>query len=280
MQNTKSRKISFFVIACLATFVLGLIVLYTQRSRFTTLCFLFLSLLTAPAFGIAACARSFKRQKLEYRILLGMLIFILATIVLFHGRFFLGASLPLIYTPPALDSENLGVYNKCITFLKNHEDYKNIAVLRRGMVIVNPDTYDVATYPAEFFPAHNVAEMKSLLQKLRRIFCQRFQRTGDMILFYRSPVPFTPLYPEEIFSLYPRGPGVLYSLSGENPNEVDNDVLNVAKPFVKIYGNWYMSRKLELAGPRGDIHGTTPEGWIDHSLYIDGINPNELHRFD
>jgi hypothetical protein len=80
--------------------------------------------------------------------------------------------------------------------------------------------------------------------------------------------------------LLPAAPGVAYSLHGENPNEIDSEVLNAAKPFNRIAYNWYMSRKLILAGSRSERQISIPKALIDHSLRMDGIDPNELQRFD
>jgi len=185
----------------------------------------------------------------------------------------LGLALPHIYAPPALIPNNLMVYNECIKFLKNHDEHKNIG-LWRGLLCIDDDMYSPSMYlqikgTKESFSENDIYEIKELIKQLFSIRCIGLQRHDEMVLFYKNAN-----------YILPSRHGVLYSLNGESPNEADIKNLDDAKPFIKIIGNWYISRKLCLRGPRVDVQASIPKALIDHSLRIDGIDPNDLTRFD
>jgi len=172
-----------------------------------------------------------------------------------------------IYTPPAITFENIPVYRECIKFAKNHNEDKTL-VLGVGDRVVVDGVYYMLSKGNSFernrakkaFSEQDILVMESLCHRLSHVKCVQFQRDDDMLVFYKAANVFPAT-----------GAGVVYSLSGENPNEIDSEVLNANKPFVKIGGDWYMSKHLMLAGPRGDIHVSIPESWIDHSLNTEGI---------
>jgi hypothetical protein len=126
----------------------------------------------------------------------------------------------------------------------------------------------------EAFSKDEKMKMEELSRQLGRIKCHKFQREDDMVLFYRMAWYSPPLLDNRSF--LPVAPGVLYSLSGKNPNEISSEVLNVSKPFIHITGNWYISRRLNLKGMRLDTLYSVPKSLIDRSLQIDGVEPNDL----
>ena len=221
-------------------------------------------------------------------VFLSIFLAILATI-------YLQFALPFIYTPPALTPEKLSVFNKCIEFVKNHNNFKNLSLARWRWVSISGDGFYLLRSSStleldktkEFFSESEISEMEILAKQLHSINCQKFRRDNDIVLFYRTltPIPPAPKTPYGLFSYLPRvayailrilplGPGVAYSLNGKNPNEIGNDELNAAKPFIHISGNWYMSRKLVLRGVRSDVQFSIPKSLIDHSLRIGGLNLN------
>lgn len=272
-QNKK--KVKYFAIAAITSFILGgIIPTLGEQPRHPLLIigFLFLSLVLAPLLGIIACVVYLRARKFTGCLFLILLILFLTVALIVHGRIFLVQSLPYIYTPPALTPKNLPVYNECIKFVRKNDDYKNLRLLRRGWVCLNDNFYGTTDISLkEIFPEDEITEIKTLVRKLRSVKCDQFQRHDDMLLFYKAANAFLPVYPEEVFSLFPVSPGVLYSLTGENPNEVDSEVLNAAKPFTKIAGNWYISRHLLLVGLRSDGPVSIPESLIDHSLRTEGL---------
>ena len=104
--------------------------------------------------------------------------------------------------------------------------------------------------------------------------CVKVEKNSDIVLFYKV----NSIFQENPFLFY--GHGVAYSLNGEDPNKIESGTLKRHKPFIKISNNWYVSRRLLLGGPRADMLTSIPKALIDHSLKIDGIDPNELHKFD
>ena len=132
----------------------------------------------------------------------------------------------------------------------------------------------------EAFSEAERMKMEELGGGLSRIRCHKFQRDNDMVLFYRMKLPWLPcllLDPLDSHSIRPIPPGVLYSLSGKNPNEISSDVLNSGKPFIQIAPNWYMSRYLSLRSMRLDKRHYVPKSLFDRSLRIDEIDPNDLY---
>jgi hypothetical protein len=225
-------------------------------------------------------------------VFLSIFLAVLATI-------YLQLALPIVYTPPAISPGNLSVFNKCIEFVKNHAHLKNLALSRWRWVSISGDSFYLLRSSSplektrEFFSESEITEMEILAKQLHSISCQRFRRDNDIVLFYRTltPIPPIPKTSDEqlsylpnaayaILSIPPSGPGVAYSLHGKNPNEIDSDVLNAAKPFIHISGNWYLSRRLMLRGLKSEMPYSIPKSLIDHSLRMDGLDPNELQRFD
>ncbi|MHC4337587.1 MAG: hypothetical protein ACYSTG_06515 [Planctomycetota bacterium] len=219
--------------------------------------FLILSFIVAPALGIIGTIISVRGRGLLVRVLAMLLIFILVIPLAVGGGVSLVWLLPRIYTPPALTHENIVVYNECIEFAKNHDEYKDL-VLRRGFLFDGDENISVES-------AFLKGEAEELQRKLFSVRCARFQRNNDMLLFYNIANSVSMLsrsWPRFL----PARPGVLYSLNGQNPSEIDSEVLNKAKPLVKIGGDWYMSRKLMMTGPRLSVQTSIPESLIDHSL--------------
>ncbi|MBW8042316.1 MAG: hypothetical protein FVQ85_20270 [Planctomycetes bacterium] len=219
-------------------------------------------------------------------VFLSILLLVIATI-------YLQLALPFIYTSPALTPENLYVFDKCIEFVQNHNRYKNLTLSRWRWVSISGDRFYLLRSSSpldktrEFFSESEIAEMEVLAKQLHSISCQKFRRDNDIVLFYKTltPIPPVPKTPDEqlsylphsayaILRILPSGPGVAYSLHGKNPNEIKSDVLNPAKPFIYIGGNWYLSRHLMLRGIRSGTPYFIPKSFIDHSLRIEGLNLN------
>jgi len=224
--------------------------------------------------GILANVISFRTKDTSGRVLAIFLIILLSlplALILFS---MLDSYLPHIYTPPAITCDNLHIYNECVEFVKDHDEYKGLMVNRWTHIFfadpcqVKHNFYNLGQ-ARKFFSKDELATVEHLSKQLRKIKCHKFQRDNNMVLFYRRTDYFLPV-----------APGVAYSLYGENPNEIDSEVLNVAKPFNKVAYNWYMSRNLALRGSRSENPFSIPKALIDHSLRMDGIERNELQRFD
>jgi len=231
-------------------------------------------------------------QMNKLKVYIIIIITIILTIpVLIIGTALIWFKLPYIYTPQALDSENYVVYKECVDLLKNCNRYKDIMWFRERIYDKNMFAYSGRVFTGDLcqtfadptikvesklellskinakgqtdsFQGDLEGRINKLSKKITAIRCARFYRHNDMILFYKTTSSL----------MYPTGPGVLYSLEGRNPNNVDSIILNSYKPFIKIDNNWYMSRHLMLQGPRFIMnHTSIPKSLFDHSLKTKGV---------
>jgi hypothetical protein len=230
--------------------------------------------ITFPVLGIISNIISFCRKPSTGRLWSIAVILFLILFLMMYVPPALDATLPYIYTPPALTRANITIYNKCIKFLKEHEQHKTFQLA-------------VSHFDKEGFSKDDIRELEHLSNQLYDIRCYKFVRDSNMVLFYKvdnTPTttshwlvllltPMTPiacLWEGSFFFFLPVSPGVLYSLDGENPNGIDSKVLNVNKPFIKISGNWYMSRNL-VGLTRETMDISIPKSLIDHSLRTEGL---------
>jgi hypothetical protein len=285
----KSKKgAKWFIVATAGSCIFGCILFNLNAhlhfwQPILSFAFIFFSLVLAPLLGIVACIISLKIKTTSdlgcvFSILL---VPVLSVLLLVAGRLFIINLLPYIYTPPALTSKNLAIYNECIKFAEDHSEYKDLKMLRRGWVWINGVLHG-ADYPylKGVLSDQEIHRLINLIRKLKGVKCEKFERHNDMFVFYKAATSNLLAYPEDILWLLPPGPGVVYSLNGDDPNEIESQFLNVAKPYIRITDNWYISRHLMLAGSRSDMPASVPKSLFDHSLGIDGIDPNELQKFD
>jgi hypothetical protein len=270
------------VVAAIISFILGSLLLCLNNfwhcpALFST--FLFFSFFVAPILGIIAAVHSFPRKNALLGSLRIGLIFVLSTVALITGRMLLVIVLPYIYTPPALTADNLQVYNRCIQFAKKHGDDKTLVLGRGARVLINGKLYMLSpgnvferNRARKVFSEDEITQMETLCRQLYAVRCAIFKRDNDILLFYRMANAILPIGPLDVGRILPIGPGVAYSLAGRNPNEIESGVPNTKKLFVKIIGNWYMSRRLILVGPRSAIAGSIPKSLIDHSLRTEGLD--------
>ena len=181
--------------------------------------------------------------------------------------------LSCIYAPPAINSENLIIFNDCVEFAKKYDEFENLEV-GYGLISIGgfhrpPEHFTPEEKEKINLSTDDIAEIHRLSDVLYSIKYTRFLRNNNIVLFHKR-----------INRILPTSPTVVYSLDGRNPDQIDSKALNVAKPFTKITGNWYTSRKLMFRGLRPSIPTSTPKALFDRSLCIDGIDPNELHKFD
>jgi hypothetical protein len=243
----------------------------------------FFTFVLTPGLGIIASLLSLRKKSMLGRLLAIASILILAIPIAICFPVVLEPTLPFIYTPPAITQESLKVYKACIKFVESHQDYGDLSLTGRWRPSVSfgGNSYSPRHHVRvkEAFSEAERMKMEELGGGLSRIRCHKFQRDNDMVLFYRMALyslPFIPFDPLDSRSFLPIAPGVLYSLNGKNPNEINSEVLNAGKPFVRVAGNWYMSRHLSLRGMRLDTRYYVPKSLIDRSLRIDGVDPNDL----
>lgn len=231
----------------------------------------------------------------------GLLRWFLIILLIFFSAIFVPyliyKTLPYIYTPPALTQENLVVYNECIEFAKVQDEHRNFMLTRRVKVLIGcgfqkdrgleklvaDDIFAGSERLRKLFSEDEIVEIEKLAKQLHSVDSVAFQIDNDMLLFYTFDNDILPSIsppPAQRISILSTRAGVLYSLNGRNPNEVDSEAINANKPFIKIQGNWYMSRNLILSGSRETGHVSIPKSLFDYSLRTEGINPEDFEKFD
>ena len=175
-------------------------------------------------------------------------------------------TLPYIYTSPALTPKNLAIYNRYIQFLKDHDEHRTFQLNEFGWIHTGHDFY-ILDSPNSIkklrgvFSEEDIYEIRELSKKLHSINCNTALRQNDIVLFIKNIIP-----------VLPKSFGTLYSLDGRNPNEIDSQVLNAYKPFIRIGGNWYMSRCL-VRQVRFIVPVSIPKkSLFNHSLRTKGLN--------
>jgi hypothetical protein len=184
---------------------------------------------------------------------------LIVVVLLIMFPFLLSKDTPLIYSPPAVTKTGLPVLKDWIAYADNHPEYGNFYCHYRNWI-----SHHLSKDLSE-------DEKEKIIKLRNRLFDVGFwqiNKIDNMIMFYKNANV-----------ILPPGPGVLYSLDGENPNDSNDTHVVEAKPYTQIKGNWYMSRKLLLGGPRADVQISIPKALIDKSLSLEGIDPNELNIF-
>ena len=261
----RNKQLSHLDFISKVSFFLGVMSLFPAvvlKSKFPWIAFWGCSFIVAPVLGILGNLVFLrgKTQRRSFRAVGAILLKLILLITM--GRFIL----PYIYTSPAITSRRLAIYNRYIEFLKDHDQYKTFQLNEFGMVHVEDAFYILDSPNSEkelrkLFSEDDIDEMREISKKLYQINCDRAIRENDMVLFIKY-----------ISSAKPKSFGVLYSLYGRNPNEIDNEVLSDNKPFTKIGGNWYMSRHLVREGRRLIPIPIPKQSLIDHSLRTRGLN--------
>lgn len=168
-----------------------------------------------------------------------------------------------LYTPPALSPKKAAVYSDFIRLMKAHPEYRSFHLDGSGpskMVIGQMLT------GKKGFTAYEVDELERISRNFKRINCLSADKYGSYVVF----MP-TPNY------VLPTSPGLLYSIDGWNPNDVDDPFFNRSKPFKLIKDRWYTSKRLALCPfCMSSVGWQLPNSYIDLSLY----DPGSVSRKD
>lgn len=189
---------------------------------------------------------------------------LLAGCVFFHliGHHIVRWSLGHFYTPPALNREKIVLYTDLIRLIKAHPEYSRFHLGTSGpsqMVM-----RDLLTRKKGFL-FYEVGELFRISREFKRINCVFADKNGSYVLFLPKPK-----------YIWPTSPGVLYSLNGRNPNEVDDAFLNHRKPFMLIKNRWYTSKRLAICPfCMTSVGWRLPNSFIDLSLRDPGPGSKE-----
>lgn len=266
-QKKKIRSVDL-MIAAKASLLFGILALgfflYFKHMSLFSISLLFLTLI-APLLAILSCATTLSLQNSKERHSSIVLICVLCVPLLVGIVGVIAFSLPYLYTPPAITTENYKFYISCVEFVKKQNEHEDISVSWVGQY-----TKDGAYFPIidsnrvdirKNFSEDEISEMLLLSKQMKKFGCIKFRRYMDIILFYKRRN-----------RVLPTRPGVAFSINSTNPNNIDSDIINEYKPFVKIANGWYVSRHIVYAGIRGDIKKSLPKSLIDHSLRTEVFN--------
>jgi len=167
-----------------------------------------------------------------------VIILLLIGFLLFHliGHHVIRSALGYLYTPPALNPEKIVVYTRFVKLAQAHPEYEKVHLdMFRGRRV---KLYDSSTEKEG--PSRGIIvdddELINISRDLKRVGCLRAEKYDWYIVFMSRPN-----------YILPTNPGVLYSLDGKNPNDVDDDrYLNSKKPFFQIKDSWFTSRALAV----------------------------------
>lgn len=241
---------------------------------------LFLPYVVAPLLIILAFIMQLLHKPAYGRVSILAIVPFMIIFSLVNIRTYVVKASPYIYMPPALTNENIDVYKRCIEFVRKHDDLKDL-VFYFGGVVSQREISSEPNKQFEYLARIDREEETALISKeLARIMCPRFERYDDFVFFYKGNNKYIPLTEKEVWHAWPSGHGIVYSLNGSDPNQSQDPKLKIYKPFVKIYDNWYFSRALLMNGCEKQYFLLEPvsKTLIDHSLNLDDIDLNKLHR--
>lgn len=191
---------------------------------------------------------------------------LLLGLVFFHliGHHLVRGWLGHIYTPPALSPEKAALYSRFVKLIQAHPQYKRVHLdMYRGRWLEKDDSV------VEQGDSSNAViddEMIRISRGFKQVGCLRADKYSSYVAFMPKPN-----------YILPTSPGVLYSLDGRNPNDVDDKYLNSKRPFMQIKGCWYTSRGLAVSPLPMTAGDWSLPKWslIDRSLQDPGLVPGE-----
>lgn len=169
-------------------------------------------------------------------------------------------TLPYLYSPPVLTKKSIKTYNEALSFLYERNNLTTFKINMRDWI---PQEVRKVMTDADLIQSMTIRD------KLIKVACYQFEKNDSLVLFYKHGN-----------RVFPPGTGVVYSINGNNPNDVNEPHINKIKPFEHLTGNWYLSQNMTFVGPRIDNLTKTPKAFIDRSKIIEGVSTEELHRFD
>ena len=258
IQPKRNKKRNYFKIASRVVILLVLPLFFVD----TPLAPFYVSLLVfvlSPLLGIVAEIISYRRQQRSVAAFaVGVTWKVILIVTL--GRLVS----PYVYTGPAITEKKLSVYKACVNFFAKHDEYNSFELYKWGEVWIDGSylAFDIrkaehADKAAEIFGEKDVVTMGKLSDKLCSINYLNAERINNFVLFKAFGC-----------SWRFKSVGVLYSLDGKNPNEIDFKFLNSKKPFIHLGGNWYASENHVTKSRLGPL---PKKSFIDHSLKIDGL---------
>lgn len=167
-----------------------------------------------------------------------------------------------LYTPPAMEEGKTKGYLNIVKFIKDLKSNSGSISFSKNI----EDTF--VTIDHEIF-FHKEKELRDRLgekrfSKFRRLLTILDDTGINSVSFDNNFVAFSKKH--FIFE----SPGVLFSINGKDPNIIEpENRFFIYKPFEKIYGDWYLSRRLhQRLGTRYGYKYPVPYSIFDNSLEI------------
>lgn len=162
-----------------------------------------------------------------------VLLFFLAMFFHLIGRHCVNGALERIYTPPPLTHDRMVLFREFIRIVEAHPEYTRVSLdgwcrLSTAPVIASDRGFSNAEVDA----------LHRLSTNLRRAGCAFALMQDSYFLFMPAPAYVLPTWI-----------GVVYVADGRSPNEIDDWILNLYKPFSPVRNAWYTSRFL-VSPPR------------------------------
>jgi hypothetical protein len=230
---------------------------------FWIICWTFLCVL-APLFGIVGNITSpISCWKKKWPRVIFLILFEVGVLLIFGLRI-----VPYIYAAPVLSNSRLRVYREMIGFVKEHNDFNEVDLDEFGRVGID-STFCILggqnSGQSELLRIVKSDEVQKLLKISRdfhKIGCFQAFRKFDFV-FFRN----------RYFMNKPGRCGIVYSINGRDPNDIDEITFKGYRPFIRITDNWYMSRSLILRPHLLISLPPMPNGsLIDHSLRVENID--------
>ena len=167
-----------------------------------------------------------------------------------------------IYTPPALDEQNVDGYFKIISFIESLNSTS-------GSISFS-ENVNGTFFTLDHIMFHN---KESKLKK--RIGENKYKEFMELVEFVSNHNISSVRY-DENFIAFPKkhlifeSPGVIFSKNGKDPNKIEEgNRFFIYRPFEQISGNWYMSRRLHSRfGTRYGYKYPVPSSIFDYSLSV------------
>lgn len=185
-KNKKIRSVDL-MIAAQISLLIGVLALgpfiFFRHLLLSSISVLCLTLI-APSLAILSYATIFGLNNSKRRRSIS-LICILSIPLLIWIVSVIKFTLPYLYTPPAISTENYKLYRRCVAFVKSQSEYKDIRISCRGDYIkdgayfpaIDPNGADIKND----FSEDEISEMLLLSKQMKKFGCLRFQRNMDII---------------------------------------------------------------------------------------------------
>lgn len=240
----------------------------------------------APVLGIVGNIISIRKGRAKHKWWVLTVIFLEGLVLFIFGPWIV----PCFYTAPTFSHERMNLFYTFISFAKQHSDHKYLRINRFGDFDSGNQLYflDMLNREGELREKLSYDDIKLLnamqyrleqefspedIEVLREVTRQLDRTRLAQVIFVEGIVLFVAEAAYRKPVLY----GAAYSLSGENPNNLESDELRYFGPYTEIAPRWYISKNLRLRERILSPIINPPKSLIDKSL---SVLPEELDALE